>query len=58
MLVWLIVYAMITLLLYGIQDWLQPLPIYLRTLVLSGMMVFGLQYLIFPSLQKWQNNTH
>lgn len=52
---WGIVYLIITLLFYGLSQWLTPLPIYMRTLVLSGLMVFILQYLVLPGLQKLKN---
>lgn len=50
--IWFIVYLMITGLFYLLNTWLVLFPIYLRTLILSGVMVFALQYLIFPALQK------
>jgi|GEM_PF-2832247 len=52
---WGIVYLIITLLFYGLSQWLAPFPIYMRTLVLSGLMVFILQYLVLPGLQKLKN---
>ena len=52
LLIWGIVYLLITALMYGLGDWLVALPVYLRTLVLSGLMVFGLQYLVFPLLNR------
>ena len=51
---WLIVYFLITGLMYGLNHWY---PIYLRTLILSGLMVFALQYLVAPVLQKWKEHT-
>ncbi|HAS39811.1 MAG TPA: hypothetical protein DCS93_05000 [Microscillaceae bacterium] len=49
---WVIVYVLITLLIYVLNVWLKNVPIYFRTLVLSGLMVFGLQYVIFPTIAK------
>ncbi|MGB0524485.1 MAG: hypothetical protein ACPGJS_16050 [Flammeovirgaceae bacterium] len=51
--IWGIVYLLITALIYCLSEWLATQPIYVRTLVLSGVMVFGLQYLIFPILNKF-----
>ena len=52
MITWSIVYVMIIGLLYGLNQWLAHYPIYLRAFVLSGLMVFALQYLVFPVLEK------
>ncbi|WP_139135266.1 hypothetical protein [Roseivirga sp. 4D4] len=52
---WGIVYLIITLLFYGLSQWLSPMPIYMRTLVLSGLMVFILQYLVLPGLKRLRN---
>ena len=49
---WSIVYLMITVLIYGLNEWLIQQPIYVRTLVLSAVMVFGLQYVILPAIEK------
>lgn len=49
---WSIVYLLITVLIYGLNEWLIQQPIYVRTLVLSAVMVFGLQYVIFPAIEK------
>ncbi len=54
---WLIVYFLITGLMYGLNQWLSLYPIYLRTLILSGLMVLALQYLVTPVLQKWKKHT-
>ncbi|MEL6561000.1 MAG: hypothetical protein AAFQ94_22595 [Bacteroidota bacterium] len=56
--IWLIVYPLITIVQYGMQDWLIQHAIFVRTLILSGIMVFGLQYLIFPVLNKFQKQNH
>ena len=53
---WVIIYSLITLLLYGLNQWLLAYPLYIRTLVLSGLMVFTLQYLVFPTIQKIRNH--
>lgn len=52
---WIIVYVLITSILYGLHTVLLPLPIWLRSLVLSGLMVFVMQYIVFPVLQKLSN---
>ena len=49
---WSIIYGLITLLLYGLGQWLAAYPIYIRTFVLSGLMVFGMQYLVYPIIKK------
>ena len=54
---WFIVYLLITGLMYGLNQWLTLYPIYVRTLILSGMMVFAVQYLVNPVLQKWKEYT-
>ena len=53
---WVIVYVLITILIYVLNVWLMNVPIYFRTLVLSGLMVFGLQYVIFPTIEKLKRN--
>ena len=52
---WGIVYVLITALIYLLNQLLIDQPIYFRTLVLSGIMVFALQYLIFPAINKLKN---
>lgn len=52
--IWGIVYLLITALIYFLQAWLASQPFYVRTLILSAIMVFGLQYLVFPILNKFQ----
>lgn len=54
--IWIIVYALITVLVYSFNIWLMEIPIYLRTLVLSLTMVFGLQYAIFPIVEKFKTS--
>ncbi|MEM7572666.1 MAG: hypothetical protein AAF433_07190 [Bacteroidota bacterium] len=54
--IWLVVYLLITLLFYLLQQWLVIMPIYLRTLLLSGIMVFALQYWILPLLRKYSKS--
>ncbi|MBV6647376.1 MAG: hypothetical protein KI790_18100 [Cyclobacteriaceae bacterium] len=54
---WLIVYVLITGLFYGLNTWLSLFPIYFRTLVLSGLMVFTLQFLILPGMRKWKEKS-
>ena len=41
--IWLIVYVLITSLYYSLQEWLSLFPLFIRTAVLSAVMVFGLQ---------------
>ena len=50
--IWLIVYVLITSLYYSLQEWLSLFPLFIRTAVLSAVMVFGLQYVIFPLIAK------
>jgi len=50
--IWTIVYVLITTLIYALSEWLVLQPIYIRTLVLSGVMVFGLQYVVFPIMNQ------
>ncbi|MEO0876256.1 MAG: hypothetical protein AAFY48_16780, partial [Bacteroidota bacterium] len=50
--IWLIVYVLITSLYYSLNDWLSLFPLFVRTGVLSAVMVFGLQYIIFPLIAK------
>ena len=54
--IWIIVYFMITGLFYLLNSWLHLYPIYLRTFILSGLMVFALQYLVLPFLQKFSKH--
>lgn len=49
---WSVAYLLITVILYSLNQWLMDYPLYLRTLVLSGLMVFTMQYAAFPALQK------
>ena len=53
---WGVIYVLITALIYVLNQWLITYPLYLRTLVLSGIMVFGMQYMISPFLSKLLNN--
>lgn len=55
---WLIVYLLITGILYALQTWLTPLPIYVRTLILSALMVFSLQYVVLPGIEKIRQHYH
>jgi len=50
--IWVIVYGLVTVLFYLLQETLTELPTYLRTLLLSGIMVFGMQYLVLPVLHQ------
>ena len=54
LIIWIVVYALITALIYLTNPWLVPHPVYIRTLILSVIMVFGLQYLVFPLLAKFE----
>ena len=54
--IWMIAFLMITIIQFGLQDWLTSLSIYAKSLILSGIMVFGLQYMVFPML-KWLEQT-
>lgn len=56
LLTWGIAYLLITGLLYALNSWLAPYPIYLKTLVLSGLMVFAMNYFIFPGLKRIRIN--
>ena len=49
---WGVIYVLITALIYVLNQWLIASPLYLRTLVLSVIMVFGMQYMISPMLEK------
>ncbi len=49
---WMIAYILITGLLYFTEDWIGVLPLYLRTLLLSGTMVLGLKYIIYLILNR------
>ncbi|GAB5523400.1 MAG: hypothetical protein Roseis2KO_12720 [Roseivirga sp.] len=49
---WATAYVLIATILYGFNQWLVHYPLYLRTLALSGLMVFVMQYAAFPALQK------
>lgn len=52
LLIWAIVYVLITTLLYGMGSWIANLPVYGRTLLLSAVMVFAMNYVVMPALQK------
>lgn len=53
--VWLIVYVRITTIIYSLDHWLNDLPTLVKTAILSGMMVFALQYALLPLLNKWED---
>lgn len=53
---WGVIYVLITALIYALNQWLVTYPIYLRTLALSGVMVFVMQYMISPFLEKLLKN--
>ena len=56
LLIWAIVYVLITSLLYGMGSWIADLPVYGRTLLLSTVMVFAMNYVVIPTLQKFKKH--
>ena len=52
---WGIIYFLITTLIYTLHQWLGDYPLFLQTLILSGIMVFMMQYMISPLLEKLLN---
>jgi len=52
LLTWLAIYPLITgiLLLFG--SWLNALPLLLRTLLLTGLLVYLMTYVVMPKLTK------
>ena len=53
---WMMVYLLITTLFFLLNPWLMLMPLYIRTLILSMIMVFGMQYVILPSLEQLKTN--
>jgi antibiotic biosynthesis monooxygenase (ABM) superfamily enzyme len=52
LLTWMVIYPLITLILYVFKEELGSLPLLLRTLVLTVILVCLMNYLIMPSLKK------
>lgn len=52
-LVWFAIYPSITLLLWLAGPFLMRLPLMLRTLALTGILVPLLVFVLLPFLQKW-----
>jgi antibiotic biosynthesis monooxygenase (ABM) superfamily enzyme len=51
--IWLGIYPMITLLLSVLGPWLMEIPVPLRTLVLTLLLVPYMVYLAIPTLTRW-----
>lgn len=52
LLIWLAIYPSINLLFWLLGDWLAQLPLLLRTLVLTGMLVPLMVFVMLPLLQR------
>lgn len=56
LLVWIAIYPSITFLSYLIGDWLVALPLPLRTLILTGILVPLMVFVLLPLLRKFLGN--
>lgn len=52
LLTWLAIYPLITIILHFFGKYLNLLPLPLRTLILTGVLVYLMTYLIMPMLLK------
>lgn len=52
LLTWLAIYPLITVIFLLFGNWLSALPLLLRTLLLTGVLVFLMTYLVMPKLMQ------
>lgn len=52
LLTWLAIYPLITAIFLVLGDWLNTLPLLLRTLLLTGVLVYLMTYIVMPKLTK------
>lgn len=52
LLTWLAIYPLITGIMLLLGDWLNRLPLLLRTLLLTGLLVYLMTYVVMPKLMK------
>lgn len=55
-LIWMAIYPTSNLIFLLVGPWLDPLPVYLKTLVLSSILVPVMVFLLLPLLQKLFKN--
>jgi len=53
LLTWFAIYPLINLILFLGNNLLNALPIYLRTLLLTGILVFLMTYVVMPRLNRY-----
>jgi antibiotic biosynthesis monooxygenase (ABM) superfamily enzyme len=56
LLIWVAIYPSINLLFWSLGDWLQQFPLWVRTLVLTGILVPLMVFVLLPLLQKLFRN--
>jgi len=54
--VWLAIYPAITLLTYLIGDYIKNIPLPLKTLIMTGILVPLMVFVLLPILRKLMNN--
>jgi antibiotic biosynthesis monooxygenase (ABM) superfamily enzyme len=52
LLTWLAIYPLITGIYLMFGNWLSALPLLLRTLLLTGLLVYLMTYIVMPKLMK------
>ncbi|MCU0418968.1 MAG: hypothetical protein MUC38_04860 [Cyclobacteriaceae bacterium] len=52
-LIWLAIYPSINILFWLLGDWLMTIPLLLRTLILTGILVPLMVFVLLPLLTRW-----
>ncbi len=52
-LIWLAIYPSINILFWLLGDWLVTIPMLLRTLILTGILVPLMVFVLLPLLTRW-----
>lgn len=52
-LIWLAIYPSINILFWLLGDWLMTIPMLLRTLILTGILVPLMVFVLLPLLTRW-----
>jgi antibiotic biosynthesis monooxygenase (ABM) superfamily enzyme len=52
LLTWLAIYPLITVIFLVFGSWLSALPLFLRTLLLTGVLVYLMTYFVMPKLTQ------
>lgn len=53
---WVALYPTVTVIFVLLADWLEPYPLPLRTLVITGIVMFLMSYVLMPRVTQWFRN--